>query len=203
MQTASPEVHALSHRVTTAIEQTNRVGVSDRSHRSGYIAALSGCVPVGQHSAFAVMVAHPIEDPNIIVKVCTEDDGFVMYALMCLHGILTGPEYLVVHSAAQVGTNWVFVTERLQEFYPMHGWIPTDAPEVRLRLTKLMEATGVEQAYLHHVGWDLHYGNIMLRGKQHVILDPWATADGCIDAGIPVKLRAEPDVCAAHELHIE
>lgn len=197
MQTASPEHCAIATRVSTAVGRASSLSMS-RAQRSGYIAALSNCVPVGQASAYAAMVAHPVEDPSIIVKVCTGNDGFILYALLCLNGMLRGPEYLVVHSAAQVGDSWVFVTERLQEF-KLRGQAITDAEyAVSERLAELLRATKVREQYADTCAPDLHLGNIMLRGDQPVILDPWAETHGHhIVGGVPVKVRTAQEYHAS------
>lgn len=162
---------SISKRVEDAVTRTDSMHVPARQ-RSGYIAALAGCVPFGKDSAYAQMVAHPIDNPDIVVKVCGPKDGFVLYALMCLHGHLVGPEYLRVYSAARVGHSWVFVTERLDEHnlaYARCDSLSLFQEEMIAKLCKVAESFGV-------VHDDLHRNNVMRRGEQLVVLDPWGRA---------------------------
>lgn len=150
---------------------------------------------------YAVLVASVPDAPNIVVKVCAPNDGYVAYALLCYNGCLTGPHYPVVYSATEVDGLWIFIIERLEpsladpdidetsEFY-------SDENEaVRNEIKQTMHADMSEYINSNDLCFDEHAGNWMLRGDQLVFIDPLCGALQLQfdENGVPMKLTGVQD----------
>lgn len=172
----------LTERVAIAFKEAETREINDYQTLRGYVAAKSGMYPMGRTSHFADLVACPDDNDDLVVKATSKsDDGFILYALMCYHGMIEADWALKVFSAKRVGRRWLFVLERLHKHEHMN-YDERDAVSTALR-----DAVGPYCRGLPSL--DLHSGNVMRRKDGSLcVLDPLAHCSFKIDEkGVPVK----------------
>lgn len=179
----SDEYMPLVSSVTAAVINCGVDGTRPGSSQRGVdprsqIALDCDCIPIGEPSHWAHMVAVPKSNPNVVVKVCSVMDGFVKYAVACASGVLSGKHMLTVYSVTEIpGDMYVILCERLAkptyddviERRRMYGHEPNSWDSSEYKAYMELRAFCAD----HNVQMDVHAGNTMYRADGTLVFcDP-------------------------------
>lgn len=141
-----------------------------------------GLEPIGKKSYFSSLVAVHPEAPEFVIKLSEmPDDGFVVYALYCLHN--PADDLLKVHSVTPVGNAFLIVCERLEAALNERDRCAYVAQEQRELKSEHLLQSNVKY-WINKIGFtieklskDCHDGNAMERADGTIVWsDPFS---GC------------------------
>ncbi len=90
-------------------------------NKSGGEWTISGAEPTTAHSNTADFVGSVKDAPDVIIKVCDEDDTYVKFAKAIYNGALSGSIYPEIYSITELEHKYVILIERVGAFADEHA----------------------------------------------------------------------------------